>query len=108
MARRTQRDTKPESTTVGGKISVTVNSGEGLGDPVEEHLEVHKFEVEPAYVTVGAGVTKNLGDYESLRVDVRVSIPCYRENLESVYGLVSEFVAAKLQEEVDAYTGGGE
>lgn len=56
---------------------VLMSEDEGL-----EELEVSRFEVEPAYVSVNHGRTVNLGNYESAKVDVRVSVPCYREEIE--------------------------
>jgi hypothetical protein len=73
-------------------------------DEIRE-TEVHIFETEPAYVRVNGGTTKNLGNFESLRVDVSISVPCYVEDVESTFVAVADDVATKLEEEVAEYMG---
>ncbi len=79
-------------------------SGEKKEDSrTDETIAVRKFETAPAYVRVSAGATKNLGDYESLRVDVSVEVPCYYEEIDSVIEDIAEFVSDKLESEVVGY-----
>lgn len=66
-------------------------------------VEVTKFEVEPAYVRVSAGMTKNMGNYESLRLDVSVTMPCYAEEVDAVVPVVADMVAAHLDAELKNY-----
>ena len=47
----------------------------------EEKLVVREFEVEPARVRCGLGLTLNLGNFESLRIECGVDIPCYVEEI---------------------------
>lgn len=61
--------------------------------------------VEPAFVRVAAGQTYNLGNYESMRLDVSVTLPCRVEDIEDTYARASEFVADKLQEEETQWLG---
>lgn len=87
-------------------VTVTVSSkymGKDESRPV--NLEVRKFEVEPAYVRVSAGMTRNMGNYESLRVDVSVSMPCYAEEVEAVIPKAADMVAAHLDAELKNYEG---
>ena len=67
--------------------------------------EVQAFEVEPAYVRVSEGVTKSMGNYESLRVDVAITVPCYTENIEATFQNVSDDVNRMINEEVDRILG---
>lgn len=83
-------------------VTVTA-SGVGVDDNRRETLDVRKFEVEPAYVRVGAGITRNLGNYESLRVDVAITVPCYVEEIEAVQGRLGEQVAKLLDSEIESY-----
>ena len=69
----------------------------------KETINVKKFVTEPAYVRVNAGVTINLGDYQSMRIDVSVSVPCYVEEIERVEREVADFVAARLADEQKEY-----
>lgn len=85
-------------------LSVTA-SGVGVEEDKRTVLEVRKFETDPAFIRVNAGVTKNLGNYESLRVDVSITAPCYVEEMESVQKHIAELVATMLDEEVEQYLG---
>lgn len=55
----------------------------------EEHnenlIEVDSFGTDPAYVKVSLGMTVNLGNFESLRVDAGVTLPCYKEEIDDAY-----------------------
>ena len=88
-------------------VSRVVGSDEDDKDSMYE-LDVRQFEVDPAYVTLKAGVTKSPQQYESVRIDVSVSTPCYVEELDDTIEAVSEIVYEALQREVEAYGVGGE
>lgn len=100
---RVRRNTR-ESTTHEGTMIVTA-SGVGIDKEKRKTIEVRKFETEPAYVRVNAGVTRNLGNYESLRIDVSLSVPCYVEEIEKVQPRVASLVADMLAAEQDEYMG---
>lgn len=96
---------KPGTITVQSRILVRQDGEteeEVITDEFEE-IDVQKFDVEPAYVSVKAGVTKSLREYESLRVDVSAQIPCYREKMDETFTYGADWVADKLVEEVDNY-----
>ena len=79
-------------------------SGEKTSDErSDEVIQVRKFETAPAYVRVSAGATKNLGDYESLRIDVAVEVPCYYEEVDAVIDDVAQYVSSRLESEVIQY-----
>jgi hypothetical protein len=63
-----------------GRVTATSEKkvgGESLGATQKTMpLKVKKLPADPAYVSIGAGLTENLGNFESLRIDVRVSLPC--------------------------------
>lgn len=59
----------------------------------------------PAYVKVGAGMTIPLGQYESLRIDVSVSLPCLPSEIDDAYVTASDYVAEKLGEEETNWLG---
>lgn len=106
---RTRRKVKVDRRTAEGKIWVHARICRP-GEPDEdledsEEIEVQVFDVEPAYARVGAGVTKKIREYESLRVDVGASIPCYREQLAEQMEVTAEFVAERLDIECDKYLG---
>ncbi len=63
-----------------GTVSVTNSIGKSSdkseGKPITFSTPAGDVPADPAYVSVGLGLTQNLGNYESLRLDVRVSLPC--------------------------------
>ena len=92
----------PDVSATDGKVTVTSTYGGKTRDRVEK-IEVRKFSVEPAFVRVCAGMTKNMGNYESLRVDVACTLPCYAEEVDKVLPVVADKVAAFLEEELKNY-----
>lgn len=109
MATRTRKRKKPVQSSAEMK-TVTRKKYSFEGDPGEEEedvtVEVHEFATEPAYVRASAGVTKNLGNYESLRVDVSMTVPCYAEEAEEIYKGAADKVYDLLMDEVDVYLNG--
>lgn len=90
--------------TVVAESKVTISSKYmGKDESKPKVIEVRKFDVEPAYVRVSAGMTKNMGNYESLRVDVSVSMPCYAEEVDKVIPVVADMVAGHLDNELKNY-----
>lgn len=100
--RKRRGDIKPE--VVSAEETVIVSSSYGGKDSNRtEKLKVRKFLVEPAYVRVNAGMTKNMGNYESLRVDVSLTIPCYAEEIDKVFPVVADKASVFLQDELKNY-----
>jgi hypothetical protein len=86
-----------------GTYSVTRHYGKKEdGSEIEEiedrELKVRSFAVEPARVDIELGRTMNLGSYESARIFVRVSVPCYREELEEAYKFAHSFAKDRVDE----------
>jgi len=65
----------------------------------DETLDITVFITPPAIVSIKAGCTVNLGNYESGRVDVLISIPCYKEEVEDIYPRVKQLVDDRMKEE---------
>lgn len=53
----------------------------------------------PAFVRFSAGLTIKTGDFESLRIDSSVTLPCLPEEIDVTHILASEFVATRISEE---------
>lgn len=96
---------KPTTLTVTKQFKL--QSGEAESDPVNETIEVTKFETQPAMVRVGFGLTINLGNYESARLDVSVEVPCYKEQVDDAYQQAKDWVEERVQQEVAEIKGGG-
>jgi hypothetical protein len=106
--RARKRAPKPEKLAVEDSKRISIELRQGK-DTTEENetieKDVHLFITDPAYIRVNAGVTKNMGNFESLRVDVSITMPCYREAVEEVFEVLSDKVATLLDNEVDQYLG---
>ena len=82
------------------------SSGEPDSDEeVLEESDVHVFVTEPAYIRVSHGMTINMGNYQSLRVDVAVTLPCYVEDVDVQRQRISDYVADSLEGEIALYQG---
>jgi hypothetical protein len=99
----------PATITVQSRVLRRVEGGEDeetvLVDEVEE-IEVQVFHSEPAYIEASAGVTKSLRQFESLRVDVRMRLPCYVERADEAFDYAAGWVSDRLYDEVDNYFNG--
>lgn len=87
-----------------GTLSVTINRtqiGTIKEDSEErEQIEVSRFATEPAYVGVAIGTTMNMGNYESLRMEVRITLPCYVEEIDEIYLKAKDWVDERLDKEI--------
>lgn len=101
---RVRRRAAPSVETHETILTVTA-SGIGVEEDRREVIQVRKFETEPAYVRVSSGVTKRTGDYESLRIDVAITIPCYVEEIPQVFPRLEEEVAGYLDAALGNYLG---
>jgi hypothetical protein len=61
---------------------------------------VQRFLTETARVSAGMGLTLNLGNFESARIDVSISLPCYCEEVEEAYDYARQWVEKRLDAEV--------
>lgn len=92
---------KVEGKTVNGKKWVSSQFSVG-GKPVgkeetsENMILVDVFDTEPATVQAKMGMTINLGNFESLRVDVGVSLPCYKEEVSDAHAAAFRIVQQEL------------
>jgi hypothetical protein len=78
----------------------------------EEVSDTRDFEDEvncpnPAYVSVSQGMTKNMGDYNSVKINVHVSLPClpYDDDIRRAHVRASKLVNEFLDEEYEAAVG---
>jgi hypothetical protein len=70
-------------------------------DEQQETIEVRNFETEPAEVGINYGLTINLGDFNSARVDVSVKIPCYVEEKDEAFANISAWAEDRIRKEVE-------
>lgn len=72
----------------------------GLPESKEEPLEVRTFVTPPAHIELGYGLTLNIGNYESARVDVKLNVPCYREEVDEAYEWARKWAEDRVRREV--------
>jgi len=70
-------------------------------DTESEILAVHRFPegVNPAHVGFNASITVNLGNYESVKVGVLVSLPAYPEEIDDAFVAARNWVMPRLLKE---------
>jgi hypothetical protein len=92
-------------------VEITTDAGKSLlFSEVNDVETVHDFkesENSISYVKVNGGYTKNLGNFESLRVDVSLELPCKasEKGIAKAFKYASDWVPAKLAELTDAALG---
>jgi len=88
-----------QSATIEVKRSFSVSGDEVHRADTDETIEVHHFVTEPARVGVSAGTTLNMGNYEAVRLDVSVQVPCYHEEVERAFEWAKAFAKNRLAKE---------
>ncbi len=86
------------------KLKVT-RTYRGREEDQENTLVVKTFVTNPATVTVSYGRTVNLGDFEFARIDMKLSLPCYVEEIPSTFSYADNMVKELLSQEVGALNG---
>ena len=77
----------------GEKETVSEKSDERL-------IKIGIFRTATAQVVQKKGLTINLGNFESARVDVGYVMPCYVEEVKEIEDLVNDMIEDRLQREV--------
>jgi len=76
-----------------------------VGESHEEHpIEIQVPVVGLAMASVGASsrMTLNMGNYESVQLEVNVVLPCYVEEVDSCYKTAKQVVDLHLNSEIAA------
>ena|SRR5210317_999800 len=71
----------------------------GKEEVSNERIRIRPFISQPASISVKAGITINLGNYESARVDVMLTMPCYPEEVDQVYEDTKNWVDSRVDHE---------
>ena len=102
-----KNDTDSQIKTENGLLYVSrhYNGEEESEDASESIIEIKDFETTPARVNLKYGLTMNMGNYESVRVDVGIDIPCYVEEIDAAYKKAQEFVIEKINQEKNEVRG---
>lgn len=79
-----------------------LREGRTLAREAHQTEVLDEREIDPsrmARIRFGAGLTINLGNYESARIDVQVEMPCDVDDLDSAFNDAAQFVSDRLSEE---------
>ena len=69
---------------------------------VEERIKIRPFVTVPGRAKISKGVTRKVGDFEFIRVDVSLDVPGYVEELSDLISVVDRIVEDKLCESVSS------
>lgn len=72
-------------------------------DSYSKELQGFKVPTKPAYVEVRSGLTMSPIPFESIRVDVGITIPCAVKDIDAVRDAASEWVYDGLINEMSKY-----
>jgi hypothetical protein len=97
---------KAENSMVYVTRTIGSNKGAQTGAESEDVIAVHKFETEPAKVTVDYALTINLGNFESAKIGVSVTVPCYAEEIGQAYEFAQAWAEERLTREREMITAG--
>lgn len=114
----TPAKTAPAASSEAHEVKVTTSitvleNGTIKGVPVEAaETEVKVFATKPATTGVNIGVTKALGNFESVKFGVHITMPCYVEEFDSATAQIIDKAKSVLDELVasfdpTAYVSGG-
>lgn len=79
-----------------GKATVMKELNKVQTETQEDVGEAALYDQPTCNVGVNAGITKNLGNYESLKVGVSLNMPCYPDEIEDVYSAAKKWVDDKM------------
>jgi len=91
--------TKPVTGMVQSAKSV---AGKEIASTVSETETLHPgvFSTNGMSITVEGGRVMNLGNYETARVGVTITVPCSPETLNDAYTYATDWVSDKIEEAV--------
>ena len=93
--------------TKSGSLTITTRYPTGKEDESREVIvKTYPSDVPLATVSVEGSVTKNLGNYESLRIQASMTLPCAVEETEQAYAEAWKRVEAQLTTKVLQVAGG--
>lgn len=93
---------------VGMATTQKTSGGEPLPGGIEESETVHPgVFTDGMSITVEGGRTINLGNYESAKIGVSITVPCDKDTLNDAYDFGTEWVSSKINEAITMVKGEG-
>lgn len=95
-----QSEDQVETPVVGKATKTTKIGGKDGPENIEAELVPFDFKAGPVHATVevGLGATVNMGDYNSTRIDVRLTLPCPVDKVNEAYEVALKWADEKMQE----------
>lgn len=98
----TKKATAEEKTATFVVTNTYSKSGKPAGENVDEGtIMVRRFETDVAVVGVDYGMTMNLGNYESVKVNVALQMPCYVEEIDGAHEFAAKWVEDRVGKEIN-------
>ncbi len=85
-------------------VAQVLVKGPGIHKEEQVHLPPKILVGTPANVGLSAAFTKNLGNYESIKMQVSLHMPCDPEKIEETFVEVKEWVDAKMSSLMEEVT----
>ena len=98
------------ATTHNTVATISTKHPTGADTSHEEIVKTSKMVGPVCTVEVSLGITKNLGNYSSARADVRLSVPCLHDEIDSVFEFAKSWVDERIgaiDTDFDAMSQGG-
>lgn len=74
----------------GGYVAKETETVEKVGDP-------KLYDQPVCHVRVGGSITRNLGDFNSAKLEVHLEVPCLPNEIDGVYDYATEWVSTRIQ-----------
>ncbi len=101
VRQRSRRIARPATISV---QRTNYDHGQPTSESVEdgELVDVPVFQTEPGYVEVEGSITRNMGDFNSVRIQVALRMPVLpiMSEADRVYAMASQWVESRLGEEM--------
>lgn len=110
----TQKSSEYESHLMSSEITASMTQEEKIGEMVmkKEKIQTLAHATIPAEklirLEVQGGRTVNLGDYNSGKFSVSLSVPCTKDDLTDAYDWATSWVSEKITEAVKGMTADGD
>jgi len=95
--------TKKKTTIKVAKGKTTVKHPDGSIEQEEEKVSSKEYEGQVCNVGFSLAHTMNLGNYESLRVEVSLHMPVYAHEIDWAHEFGSKWVEDKMEAKIDNY-----
>ena len=94
------KKTKKELKQTTSKVSTTDTNG--TETETEEVMAETVYDQPTCNVGFTAGCTRNMGNYNNVKVSVSLFMPCYPAEVEETFEFVNDWVDGKMQSTIDS------